>query len=178
MPGVALLANTEEQTMKPKLLAANHAYSMFGTTLYVGVLWALRFFWYPGWRKLKVSNYFDQFVPQTTAATKFFTVVVPLMYLSLATMTVTERKSRLRWVPLGGLTCLSAATYVGQGHIIPINKILAQGVTDQTELEEYLRRWMALNDIRWGLMTTMWLILMYYFIAKGNLLEVIEGDTP
>ena len=30
--------------MKAWLLALNHSYLFFGTTLYVGVLWAMRFF--------------------------------------------------------------------------------------------------------------------------------------
>lgn len=162
--------------MKQLLLAFNHAYIFFGATLYVGVLWALHFFWFPGWAKLKVDNYYDQFIPQTTIATQFFTIVVPLMFLALAVMIVTEWKTRFRWVSIAALLCLGLATYVGQSHIIPINKILATGIADQAKLSELLQQWMFLNDIRWVLLTLMWLIMMYYFIAKGNLLQALAGD--
>lgn len=162
--------------MKQFLLAFNHAYIFFGATLYVGVLWALHFFWFPGWAKLKVDNYYDQFIPQTTIATQFFTIVVPLMFLALAVMIVSEWKTRLRWVSIAALLCLGLATYVGQFHIIPINKILAKGIVDQAKLSELLQQWMFLNDIRWVLLTLMWLIMMYYFIVKGNLLQALAGD--
>jgi len=164
--------------MKRILLTVNNGYAMFGTTLYVGVLWALHFFWYPGWRKFKVDNYYDQFIPQTTAATKFFTVVVPLMYLALTVMGISERKTRQRWLPLAGIATLTGATAVGQGLIIPINKILAQGITDQDQLDGYFQRWMRYNDIRGVLMTLMWGILMYFFMAKDEPAKPPAGEQP
>lgn len=154
--------------MKRKLLAFNNAYTMFGVTVYVGVLWALRFFWYPGWRELTVDNYHEQFIPPTTRATRFFTVVVPIMYLTLAVQTVTEWNGRFRWVPFAGLIGLSGSTYVGQRHIIPINKQLAKGVADQGELTTHFRQWMRLNDFRWVMMTATWAVMMWYFIARGD----------
>ena len=56
--------------MKGILLTINHAYLFFGATLYCGVLWALHFFWYSTWRHLQVANYYEQFIPQTAAATQ------------------------------------------------------------------------------------------------------------
>jgi hypothetical protein len=162
--------------MKQLLLVINHAYIFFGATLYVGVLWALHFFWFPGWTTLTVDNYYDRFIPPTTIATQFFTIVVPLMFLALVVMIVTEWKTRFRWVAIAALLCLGLATYVGQLHIIPINKILATGIAEQSQLSELLQQWMFLNDIRWVLLTLMWLIMMYYFTAKGNLLQALAGD--
>lgn len=164
--------------MKRILLAANNAVAMFGTTLYVGVLWALHFFWYPGWRKFKVDNYYDQFIPQTTAATRFFTVVVPLMYLALTIMGISERKTGQRWYPLAGIATLSGATAVGQGLIIPINKILAKGISDQDQLDGYFQRWMRYNDIRGVLMTLMWIVLMLFFLVKGEPAKTPGGGQP
>ncbi len=124
--------------MKGKLLAVNHACVFFGATLYCGVLWALHFFWFPSWEHLQVANYYDQFIPQTTAATKFFTVVVPIMLLCNVIMVIYEWKGRLRWVAIGSLLCVIAATWVGQLYIIPINKIMAVPITDQTQLTSLL----------------------------------------
>ena len=162
--------------MKAVLLALNHAYVFFGATLYCGVLWSLRFFWFPTWRNLKVDNYYEQFIPQTSAATRFFTVVVPLMFLALLIMAVTEWKAGIRWAPIAGLLLLGAATYVGQAHIIPINKVLEGHVTDQALLAGHLEKWISLNEIRWVLMTLMWLVMMIYFIQKGDLLQKLSGD--
>lgn len=164
----------ESRNMKALLLILNHAYIFFGTSLYVGVLWALHFFWFPTWTNLTVDNYYNQFIPQTTTATEFFTIVVPLMFLALVVLVVTEWKTAFRWVALAALVCLSTATYVGQLHIIPVNKILAAGITDQTLLSQLLQKWMFLNDIRWVLLTAMWLVMMYYFSAKGDLLQKLS----
>ena len=83
--------------MKGILLALNHACIFFGATLYCGVLWSLRFFWFPTWRHLTVANYYDQFTPETLAATRFFTVVVPIMFFCCLVMIVTEWRGKLRW---------------------------------------------------------------------------------
>ena len=162
--------------MKRILLAINHAYLFFGATLYCGVLWALHFFWFPTWRSLRVDNYYEQFIPQTDAATAFFTIVVPLMFLAGIIMIVTEWKTRFRWIAVGAFACIGAATYVGQGLIIPVNKTLKTHITDPAVLTDHLERWMSYNDIRWALLTLMWLLLMYYFIAKGDLLERIAPE--
>ncbi|MFL5403362.1 MAG: hypothetical protein ACJ8BF_11160 [Gemmatimonadales bacterium] len=163
--------------MKRILLALNHGFFFFGTTLYVGVLWALHFFWFPSWRSLTAANYYDQFIPQTSTATRFFTVVVPLMFLTGAIMVWREWRTRLRWLPLGALLCLAAATFVGTRRIIPVNRILASHITDQAQVTALLQRWMELNDIRWVLLTLSWLLLMIYFFLKGNTLDAIAGET-
>ncbi len=162
--------------MKRILLALNHGYLFFGTTLYVGVLWALHFFWFPSWQHLAVDNYYDQFIPQTSTATRFFTIVVPLMLLTGAIMVWQEWSTRFRWYPIAALACLGTATIVGTLRIIPVNKILAGHITDQEQLTALLRRWMSLNDIRWVLLTLMWLVLMTYFFRRGDTLDAIgEG---
>jgi hypothetical protein len=163
--------------MKRILLALNHGYLFFGTTLYVGVLWALHFFWFPSWRSLTVENYYDQFIPQTSTATRFFTVVVPLMFLTGLIMIWQEWRTRFRWLPIAAVLCLGTATFVGTRRIIPVNKILATHITDQAQLTSLLERWMNLNDIRWVLLTLMWLLMMIYFFRKGDTLDAIAGEA-
>lgn len=163
--------------MKAKLLALNHACIFFGATLYCGVLWALRFFWFPTWRHLTPDNYYQQFIPQTSAATRFFTVVVPIMLFCNLVMIFSEWKGKLRWTAIAALLCIGGATFVGQLYIIPINKILAQTTTDPVQLTSLLGRWMSLNDIRWVLLTIMWVVMMYYFIAKGRLLDELGAPA-
>jgi hypothetical protein len=165
--------------MKAILLALNHACLFFGATLYCGVLWALHFFWFPTWTHLTVANYHDQFVPETLAATAFFTIVVPIMLFCGLVMIVSEwRRGKFRWIAIAASACLIAATWVGQGYIIPVNKIIDAGVTDQAQLTTLLEKWMSLNDVRWVLLTLMWLVMMFYFVAKGNLLEALRAPPP
>lgn len=161
--------------MRAKLLVVNHAYLFFGATLYAGVLWGLHFFWYPSWQSMTLDSVQAHFVLPTSAATRFFWVVVPLMFLANAVMIVTEWKTPLRWASLVALACVSTASFVGQELIIPINRQIAAGITDAGLLDQLLKRWMTLNDIRWVVMTLMWLTLMFYFVKKGNLLDALEG---
>jgi hypothetical protein len=162
--------------MKRALLVINHAYLFFGTTVYVGVLWALHFFWYPSWESMTVEIAQSQFIVPTSAATRFFLVVVPLMFFANIVMVVSERRDRkMLAVSLLGLGLQCVVLYVGWGLIIPVNKTIAARLADhsldQAELSGLLTGWMHLNDVRWLFMSAMWLVMMYYFIAKGRLIE-------
>jgi hypothetical protein len=160
--------------MKPKLLILNHAYLLFGTTVYVGVLWALHFFWYPSWQVMTLATVQDHFIKPTSAATRFFTVVVPLMFLANFVLIYTERRYKKTLIPaIVALAGVSTASYVGQVHIIPINKRIAAGLSDSDQLIGLLKQWMFLNDIRWVVMTAMWLAMVYYFVVKGRLLDAL-----
>ena len=59
---------------KTILIGVNHTFLMFGTTVYMGVLWALHYFWYPSWEVMDVENVQDHFILPTSAATDFFTI--------------------------------------------------------------------------------------------------------
>jgi len=65
---------------------------------------------------------------------------------------------------------------VGTMLIIPINKFLATRITDQAVLTERMERWMFLNNIRWVTETAAWVVMAYYFVAKGRLASRIEED--
>lgn len=157
--------------MKKILLTINHVYLFFGTTVYVGVLWGLHFFWYPSWKTIKLENVHDHFIIPTSEATEFFTIVVPLMFLANIIMIVKEWNTKFRWSSILALLCISGATYVGQIHIIPINETINAGVDSMATLRDLFQDWMFLNDLRWVIMTIMWLTLIYYFVDKGDLME-------
>lgn len=160
--------------MKPLILAVNHVLLFFGTTLYVGVLWALRFFWYPSWDSMTLDAVAPHFTAPTSAATAFFTVVVPIMFVTNLVLIVTEKHQISTLVPaVVAFLCIASATYVGQALIIPTNKEIGAVVTD-ARLGELLQRWMDLNDVRFVLMTLMWLAMMRYFFAKGRLLNALN----
>ena len=57
--------------MRETLLTINVVYFLFGATIYCGVMWSLRFFFYPSWSKMTVDNVQDHFIIPTSAATRF-----------------------------------------------------------------------------------------------------------
>lgn len=160
--------------MKKTLLVLNHSFLMFGVTVYVGVLWALHYFWYPSWEVMTVDVVQDHFINPTGAATEFFWIVVPIMFLNNTVLIWKEWKHQMRWAAIFAMLCLIGASYVGQSHIIPVNDEIAKGMLNAAELSEKLEHWMYLNDIRWIIMSLMWICMMYYFFSKGNLTEVID----
>lgn len=152
--------------MKNLLLNLNYVLLMFGTTVYMGVLWALRFFWFPGWKSITTDVVQEHFIGPTSRATVFFTIVVPVMFVCNLVMIWQEWRTKFRWASIIAMIGIVGSTIVGKLLIIPINDEIALGKTNQADLTIMLQKWMDLNDIRWILMTIMWLALMYFFLAK------------
>ncbi|MET0460218.1 MAG: hypothetical protein ABW195_13285 [Ilumatobacteraceae bacterium] len=160
--------------MRETLLTINAVYFLFGATIYCGVMWSLRYFFYPSWSKMNVGNVQDHFIIPTTAATKFFLVVVPLMMFSALVMVITEWGEGQAFV--AALVCLAGiivSTYVGWIHIIPVNRTIKAGVADDAALVPLLRTWMRLNNIRWVTVTIMWGAAVWFIIAIGDFTSAV-----
>ncbi|WP_339711497.1 hypothetical protein [Cyclobacterium amurskyense] len=155
--------------LKKTLLDINNAYIFFCASIYLGMFWSLHYFWFPNYPKtLNLSNYYDAIIPQTDLATKFFFISIPIMAIALVIMLITEWKTGLRWVPLAWIPGLLAPVLVQQLYIEDVNNQFKAGLTDEGTLQALLTEWMWLNDIRWIILTVMWLITMYFFIAKAK----------
>ncbi|AEL28084.1 hypothetical protein [Cyclobacterium marinum] len=155
--------------LKKTLLDINNAYIFFCASIYLGMFWSLHYFWFPNYPKtLNLSNYYDAIIPQTDLATKFFFVSIPIMAVALVIMLITEWKTGLRWVPLAWIPGLLAPVLVQQLYIEDVNNQFKAGLTDEATLQALLDKWMFLNDVRWIILTIMWLITMYFFIAKAK----------
>jgi hypothetical protein len=154
------------------LLLINALYFLFGATMYVGTMWVLKFFLYPTWRSLARENVDMHFGIPTRAATKFFTIVVPIMFISGGILVWSEWGT-IRVIP--AIICLVGIivlTWVGQGIIIPINKRIRGGdFADDSELRSLLKRWMMLNDIRFYVSTLTWAAMVWLLVDRGRLLE-------
>jgi uncharacterized membrane protein len=161
--------------MKETLLLVNTLYFLFGATMYMGTMWVLRFFLYPTWRALTPENVDAHFGVPTTLATKFFTVVVPVMFLSGIVLVWSEWGS---WYVVLSAVCLLGIvmlTWVGQRLIIPVNKRVRGGEFDgEASLTPLLLRWMRLNDVRFAGATVTWLAIVWYIAAKGDLLAALS----
>lgn len=155
--------------VKKTLLDLNNAYIFFCASIYLGMFWSLHFFWFPNYpNTLTLDNYYDAIIPQTDLATKFFFITIPIMAAALVIMLITEWKTGLRWVPIAWIPGLLAPVVVQQAYIEDINNQFKAGVTDEATLQVLLQEWMWLNDIRWIILTLMWGITMYFFIAKAK----------
>lgn len=153
--------------VKQTLVDINNAYIFFCASIYLGMFWSLHFFWFPNYPKtLNVTNYYDAIIPQTTLATKFFFITIPIMAFAILIMLITEWKSRLRWVPITWIFGLLIPVVIQQKYIEGVNNQFIAGVKDPEVLAKLLDEWMFLNDLRWIILTIMWLITMYFFIAK------------
>lgn len=160
--------------MKEWLLLVNALYFLFGATMYMGTMWVLRFFLYPTWRTLTPENVGDHFGIPTTLATRFFTFVVPPMFLTGIVLVWSEWGT---WYVLLSAVCLVGIillTYVGQRLIIPVNKKIRGGeFSGAAGLTPLLVRWMALNDIRFVGATITWAAIVWYLVARGGLLVAL-----
>src|SRR5690554_153467 len=155
--------------LKKTLLDIIISYIFFCASVYLGLFWSLHFFWFPNYPStLTVDNYFDAIIPQTTAATKFFFITIPIMAIAILIMLITEWKTKLRWVPIAWIPGLLVPVVVQQAFIEDVNNQLTAGVQDPQTLQSLLKEWMFLNDIRWIILTIMWGITMYFFIAKAK----------
>lgn len=130
-------------------------------SMYFGPGWSLLLFSFPTSKKFTVANYYDQFVPQVTAATRFFTWMTCVMLAAAVIMGISEWHHRL-WAPAVVFGAVVAVTTLTVVAILPLNRVLANHVRDQHVLETTLRRWMSLNRIRVGLWTAQWLTMAVY----------------
>lgn len=154
------------------LLLLNALYFLFGATMYVGTMWVLKFFLYPTWQSLNRGNVDMHFGIPTRQATKFFTVVVPPMFIAGIVLVWTEWGT-VRIIPAAlCLLGIIVLTVVGQAMIIPVNiRIRGGDFADDAELRSLLRRWMLLNDIRFYVSTLTWLAIVWLLVDRGRLWE-------
>ena len=147
---------------------------LFGATMYVGTMWVLKWFLFPTWHGLTRANVAVHFGIPTRRATTFFTVVVPLMFVAAIVMIVTEWGTRWVWFGVACLVGVFVLTFVGQLIIIPINRRVRGGqFADDAELVGLLRRWMVLNDVRFYGSTLTWVAIVWYVVARGDLLGAL-----
>jgi hypothetical protein len=149
----------------------NAAVLFLGTSLYLGTGWSLVLFSFPVAPLLTVENYWLQFVPPLTEATRVLTAVTMVMLVSAVVLFWHERRTVLRWYPLIVFLGVLAAGLLTRNLIFPYNREMAAGITDPERLGEVIREWMALSRIRLAIWTAEWLAMMGYFAHRLLTLE-------
>jgi hypothetical protein len=150
----------------------------FCSTIYVGTMWCVRLFFYPTWKAMTPASVWDHFIIPTRAATRLFTVVIPLMFVA-GTITIIEEWGHAQlWQAIVSVGGISASALFATIFIIPLNKRVAAGVAadavgpvrlDQSSLDAILGRWMKLNEVRVVLTTVTWVAVMWLLVGKGDL---------
>jgi len=165
--------------MKNRLLAINHGYYFFGTSIYVGLLWSLHFIFYPSWSSITPDAVEAHFIVPINAATDFFTIIVPLMLIAGLVMIYAEWQTKQKWPAILAYANLLLMMVVGYFLIRPVNESIVANIEASTlqvaALNSQLESWMFYNDLRAVIMTMMWLIILYYFFSKGDLTEKLSA---
>ena len=150
-----------------RLFILNDLLLLLFVSMYLGTGWSLVLFSFPIAPKLTVDSYYMQFVPQVTAATRFFTVMTSLMLVSAAIMIVSLWGSALAWLPMIVIAAVIAATVMTVIWILPLNNQMSAGIKDPVQLNDIIGRWMALNRVRVGLWSVQWLAMAAFFGIKA-----------
>lgn len=147
----------------PRLLVFNNVLLLLFCSIYLGTGVSLVFFQFPLEPKLTIDNYYLIFVEPVTNATQFFTYMTILMLITGVIMLITEWFSGLRWVPVVVLLGVILATVLTIAVIIPLNKELADGVTDPARLKAVFNQWANMNRTRVALWAIQWVAMAYWF---------------
>jgi hypothetical protein len=150
--------------MKRILLKINKGLLFACVSMYFGTGWSLIFFQLPSADTFTPDNYYDQFVPQVTRATDFFTIMTIVMMVSAIIMIIEHWNSVKKWFPITVLAGVFIATLLTMIYIFPYNEQMAVGITQMEELQEVLGKWMRLNVIRVSIWTVEWLAMLLYFL--------------
>jgi hypothetical protein len=139
------------------LLLANMVFLLLCASMYLGTGWSLVLFSFPIADQLTVSSYGLQFNQQVALATRFFTYMTTAMLVSAAIMVAGDFRSSYVALPIVVLASVTAATVLTVVKILPLNRVMAQGITDAEVLRATLQEWMKLNWVRVALWTVQWL---------------------
>jgi hypothetical protein len=149
------------------ILTVSHSVLFLCASIYLGTGLSLGLFQFPSFSDLTVSNYHIIIVPPIDRATKFFTYMTQVMYLTGGLMLVAEWRTWMRLVPIVVLVSLTTTTMLTILVIFDYNRELSAGITDQARLDEVMASWMTLNWIRIAIWVVMWGALMVYFAVRA-----------
>ena len=153
--------------MRRKLLLVSYAVLFAGVSIYFGTGWSTVIFQFPTLPELNVGNYYLHFVPQVANATRFFTVLVPVMCIICLVMLKAEWHTRWRWIPIVVLVAIIGASSITYFLIFPINRAMAAHITDPQQLAEAISKWVRYTWLRVALWTLEWLSMMCYFAGRA-----------
>jgi hypothetical protein len=154
--------------MTRTLVLVDEVVLFLGASMYFGTGWSTVLFSFPITPHLTVENYSLHFVPQVKAAVRVFTILTTVMVVAAGIMLVAEWGTGLIWVPILVVMLVVGSAALTVIRIMPINRRMAEGITDPAELGEALRRWKSLTSIRVGMWTAEWLAMAIFFAVRAR----------
>ena len=147
-------------------LADGSALLLFAS-IYLGTGVTLVCFIFPIAPRLTPATYQVPFVEPVQNATRFFTVMTILMLVGAAGLIALEYGSARLLLPAAYLLATVASTLLTTQRILPINRRMAAGITDNSELHEVLGRWARLNTIRGLLWGVEWTAILAWWVVRA-----------
>ena len=155
------------------LIAA--VYLMFGASFYLGMMLTMKFFLFPTWNTVRLSTLESQMGIPVRRATITFTWLLPLMLISPVLLVIAEWGEPtvvLAWLCLAGVLVLSVVSQLLQR---PLNVELYSGtITTDEHLQSVVKRWMAVNNVRFYAAAATWVFTLWYIIARGGYFGVFS----
>lgn len=158
--------------MRGVLLTLNDSFFFLVASIYLGAMWTVRLFFYPSWNYMSAADVPHHFVIPVKAATKFFTIVLPLMLLAGVVMVVEEWGKAQLWQAIVAVAGITASALAFELLIKPINTQVY--TADDATLTPLLQKWMRLNEIRFVASTITWLATIWFFIGRGHLTQLLK----
>ena len=154
--------------MTRTLILVNEMVVFLGASMYFGTGWSTVLFSFPITPELTVDNYYLHFVPQVKAAVRVFTILTGVMIATGLVMLIAEWGTGLVWVPAVVIVLVAGSATLTVSLILPINRRMADGITDPAELREALVRWKTLTSVRVALWTLEWLVMAIFFAVRAK----------
>ena len=150
------------------LLIINNSYTLFVSSLHMGLMVSVFLFWYPSWVGLTLATIHDNFGIPAQLATNLFVILIPIMFITSAIMIISEWKTNIKWPAIVILLGSLGSTVMAYYFLFPLNNIIAAGLPTQAALTDILKKWMVLNDYRVAFSVTTWLAVLVFFQMKIN----------
>ena len=143
-------------------------YIAFITSIYVGLLGSLHYFWYPDLKLITNQNLQEMFILPLSHALSFFQIAVPVMLLMAGLLTLVQWKTELRWIAVWMLVLIIVQTLVSVIFLLPINTQIIENWNRKNDFSLILLEWMKINDIRLLLSIAIWLLCLVFFYSKKS----------
>jgi hypothetical protein len=137
-------------------------------SMYLGTGWSLVLFQLPDIKDLTPETYAIPFVKPLARAVRWFTIQTYVMIAASIVVIVGEWNTGYVWVPITYLVLTMAAGLFTTKFVFPLNKRMADGITDPEEVKKVLPEWAKLNRIRNWAWTAEWVVMAVYFGVRAG----------
>lgn len=144
-------------------------------SIYLGLLVALHFVWYPQWDFITPGNIDIDFSEPVNRAVRIFKPLVVILIICSAILIVINRNEPGRLLPIILFVLIIAFAFISAKYILPLNTELKKA-NNEVFIREKLLLWMRYNDYRMYLIIFIWLLTFGLILKRGNNDREITGS--